>query len=98
MDKFVQTLYLHLFRYVVGQVLGGVCTGALAVLEHESRVEHALAYQRESLGVVLRRFVMVAHEEVGGESAVGDDASYGSHTLQVLLTRILTVHELQNLA
>ena len=98
MDKFVQTLYLYLFRYVVGQVLGGVCTRALAVLEHESRVEHTLAYQRESLGVVLRCLVMIAHEEVGGQSAVGDDASYGSHTLQILLTRILTVHELQNLA
>lgn len=79
-------------------MLGGVRPRALAVLEHESRVEHTFAYQRESLGVVLRRLVMIAHEEVGRQSAVGDDASYGSHTLQVLLTRVLTVHELQNLA
>ena len=95
--ELVETLYLDLFRHVVGQVLGGVCAGALAILEHECRVEHALAHQRQCLGVVLGSLVVIAHEEVGGQSAVGYDAAYCCHALQVLIACILAVHQLEYL-
>ena len=78
-------------------MLCGVRARTLRILEHESRVELALAHQRECLCVILRRLVVIAHEEVGRESAAGYDAAYSLHALQVLLACVLAVHQLQYL-
>ena len=47
--------------------------------------------------MVLRCLVVIAHEEVGRESAAGYDAAYCLHALQVLLACVLAVHQLQYL-
>ena len=46
--------------------------------------------------MVLLGFRAVAHEDVGGDGAVGHDAPDGSHTVHVPLAGIFAVHELQN--
>ena len=37
-DQFVQTPYLHVLRHVVGQMLGGIRSRPLRILEHKSAV------------------------------------------------------------
>ena len=78
-------------------MLGCVGARSLAVLEHECRVEHTFAHQREGLGVVLGSLVVIADEQVGGQSAVGYDAAYCCHALQILLACVLAVHQLEYL-
>ena len=42
-------------------------------------------------------FIVISHEDVGRKSAVGDDATDGCHAVEIPLTGIFTVHELQYL-
>ena len=39
---------------------------------------------------------MIAHEDVGGESAIGNDAAYGRHAVEIPFTRVFAVHEFEN--
>ena len=44
--------------------------------------------------MVLRSLVVIAHEDVGSESAARNYAADGFNTLQILLAGVLAVHEL----
>ena len=95
-NHLVQTAELHLFGYVIGQVARGVRAGPLAVFEHEGRVVLTLAHERERELVVLFGFGVIAHEDVGGQAAVGQDAPDGSHAVEIPGPGVLAVHEFED--
>ena len=94
-DEFVQSAQFHLFGNVVGQVFRGVGSGTLRVLEHEGRVVAHLTHQRETELIVFLGLRMIAYEDVGRQGAVGNDTPNGGHAVQVPLTGVFAVHQLQ---
>ena len=47
--------------------------------------------------MILLRLVVVAHEDIRGETAVRDNPTDGCHTIHIPLTGVLTIHQLQDL-
>ena len=77
-------------------MLGGVSAGAFTVFEHKGRVVTYLAHERERELVVFLSLTVVAHEDVGGKTTVGDDAADGLHTVHIPLAGVFAVHEFQD--
>ena len=90
-----QAAYLHLLGHIVGQMFGGVSAGALAVLEHKGGIVAHLTHQRERQLVVFLRFAVITHKDVGGDGTVGHYATDGSHPVEIPLTGVFSVHQVQ---
>ena len=73
-----------------------VSAWTLRILEHESTVVLAFPHQRKRQLMILFRLRVIAAEDVSRQSTIGDDATNGSHTFQIPLARIFSVHQLQD--
>ena len=93
LNEFVQSANLHLFGNIVGKMLGGVGSGAFAVFKHEGRVVAYGAHDVEGELVVGLFFAVVAHEDVGRDTAVGHDFSNGTNATEVPFYGVFAVHE-----
>ena len=96
-DELIQAADLLLLRHIVGQMLRGIGARALRVLEHKGRVVAHLSHQVEAHLMILLRLVVVAHEDVCREPAVRNNPADSGHTVQIPLTGVLAVHQLQDL-
>ena len=54
-------------------------------------------YQREGFLMVFLGLVVITYEDVGGDAAARNDALDVGDALQILLTGVFAVHQLQNL-
>ena len=95
-DDFVQPAGLLLLRNVVGQVLPRVGALAQRILEHVGVVVAHLVEELQRGLVVLQRLAGEAGDDIGGDGAVGQVATYGRHAVQIPLHGVFPVHQLQH--
>ena len=74
----------------------GVGAGTLGILEHEGGIVAHLAHQGEGEPEILLRLVVIPHEHVGRDGAVGEDGTYRCHAVEIPFASVFPVHQLQN--
>ena len=78
-------------------MLGCIGAGTLRILEHEGAVEADFLDERQGELLVFLSLVVVAHKDICRDAATRNDALDGGYLVQIFLTCVLAVHELQNL-
>ena len=97
-DDFIQTADLHLFRHIIRQMLAGIRTRTLGILEHKGGIITAFFHQGKGKPVVFFRLGMETGKYIRRQTAVGNDTADSIYTLQIPFTGILTVHQFQDTA
>ena len=78
-------------------MLRRIGAGTLGILEHEGRVVTNGAHQGQRLLVIFFSFAMIAHEHIGRNAAIGNDAANGIDAIHVPFNGVFAVHQLQYL-
>ena len=95
-DDLSQATALHLGRDVVLELAGRVGDGAVAVLEHEGRVEAHRLHERQGLRVVLLGLAAKADHQIGAQGDVGHRRAQLGHELEELRPRVAPAHALEH--
>ena len=95
-DQFVQTPHLHVLRHVVGQMLGGIRSRPLRILEHKSAVVGTFPHQRQRHLMILFDLGTVTRKNVCGQTAIRHNPANGRHAVQIPFTGVLAVHQFQD--
>ena len=97
-DDFIQTADLHLFRHIIRQMLAGIRTRTLGILEHKGGIITTFFHQGKGKPVVFFRLGMETGKYIRRQTAVGNDTADSIYTFQIPFTGILTVHQFQDTA
>lgn len=95
-DQFVQTPHLHVLRHVIGQMLGGIRSRPLRILEHKSAVVGTFPHQRQRHLMILFGLGTVTRKNVCGQTAIRHNPANGRHAVQIPFTGVLAVHQFQD--
>ena len=96
LDHLVEAADLLLLGDVVDEVLRSIRPGALGVLEEEGIVIDHLTHEAQRILEVLLALVVEAAEDIRRDGAVGHSTADSRDTLEVPLTGVVTLHELED--
>ena len=77
-------------------MFGSIRSRTLGIFKHESSIVPARLHQRKRHSMIFFRFRMKTGENIGSQSAIGDDTFDSCHPVQIPFTGILTVHQFQD--
>ena len=95
-DNLIQTANFHVFGHIIFKMLRRIRPRTFGIFEHKSGIIATFLHQRKRELMVLFRFGMETGEDIGSQSAIGNDTLDSGYPVQIPLTGIFAVHQFQD--